>query len=187
MPSKIFSIFHNAIAILVVALFFSCENDLQEIKSLTEFSEEPTQTAKDIEILYSDSGYVQVRLKAPLLYYFESEDDPYFEFPSGIEMYFLNKEQVEESKLTGDYSIYYTERGTWEVKYDVVAVNQQGEKLNTEYLIWNEKTEKIYSNKFVKVTDQDGIIYGDGFEANQYFSKWRILNPKGYINLEENE
>jgi len=179
------SIFYNAIAILVVALFFSCENDLQEIKSVTEFSDEPTQTAKEIEILYSDSGYVQVRLKAPLLYYFEKEEDPYFEFPSGIEMYFLNKDLVEESKLTADYSIYYAEKGIWEAKYNVIAVNQKGEMLNTEYLIWDEKQEKIFSDKFVKITDQDGIIYGDGFEANQYFSKWKILNPKGYINLEE--
>ena len=178
-------IFRNAITLLVIALFFSCENDLQEIKSITEFSEEPPQTVKEVEILYSDSGLVQVRLKAPLMYYFDQKDDPYFEFPSGIEMYFLNRELVEESKLTANYSIYYTNRGIWEAKFNVVAVNQQGETLNTEYLIWDEKIGKIYSDKCVKVTDQDGIIYGDGFEANQYFTKWKILNPKGYINLEE--
>lgn len=179
------TVFFNAIAILVIALFFSCENDLEEIKSITEFSEEPTQTAKEIEILYSDSGYVQVRLKAPLLYYFENEEQPYFEFPSGIEMYFLNKDLVEESKLTADYSIYFPDKGIWEAKYNVVAVNQKGETLNTEYLIWDEKEEKIYSDKPVKIKDQDGIIHGRGFEANQYFSKWKILEPTGYINFED--
>lgn len=185
MQNNLRSIFYNAIAISVIALFFSCENDLQKIKAITEFSDEPTQTAKEIEILYSDSGYVQVRLKAPLLYFFENEEEPYFEFPQGIEMLFLNKDKVEESKLTADYSIYYSEKGIWEAKYNVIAVNQKGETLNTEYLVWNERDEKIHSDKFVKITDQDGIIYGDGFEANQYFSKWKILNPKGYINMED--
>lgn len=182
---NIIFIFRNAIIILVIALFFSCENDLQEIKSITEFSNEPTQTIKEVEIFYSDSGLVKVRLKAPLMYFFEDKEDPYFEFPSGVEMYFLNRELTEESKLTANYSIYYTNRGIWEAKFDVVAVNKEGETLNTEYLIWDEKIEKIYSDKFVKVTDMDGIIYGDGFEANQYFTKWKILNPKGYINLED--
>lgn len=178
-------IFLNAITITVVAFFFSCENDLQEIKSVTEYTNEPTQTVKEIEILYSDSGYVKVKMIAPLLYHFDQQEDSYFEFPSGIEMHFYNKDQVEESTLTADYSIYYQEKGIWEAKFDVVVVNKKGEKLNTEYLIWDEKIEKIYSDKFVKITDNDGIIYGDGLEANQYFSKWKILNPTGFINLED--
>ena len=63
----------------------------------------------------------------------------------------------------------------------------KGEKLNTEKLIWNELTQKIYSDEFVKVTQKDKIIYGDGFESDQSFTKYRIFKIKGVINLKEGQ
>ena len=59
------------------------------------------------------------------------------------------------------------------------------EILNTEHLIWLQKEEKIYTEEFVKITTPDEIIYGDGLEANQQFTKYRIKNIKGTIAVDE--
>ena len=45
----------------------------------------------------------------------------------------------------------------------------------------------IYSNKFVKITSEDGVIFGDGLEAEQDFSKRKIINPSGEIEVKEDE
>ena len=176
-------IMRNAITILVIALFFSCENDLKEIESITELSNQPQQIGKNVEILYSDSGLVQVKLIAPLLYHYEHSEEPYVEFPAGIKMIFYDDSLKEESTLTANYSIYYEKKGIWEAKYDVIAKNKQEETLNTEYLIWDQNLGKISSDKFVKITDEESIIYGDGLEANQDLTNWKIMNPKGIINI----
>ena len=65
----------------------------------------------------------------------------------------------------------------------MVVVNEKGEQLNTEHLVWDEKQEKLLSDEFVKITTKDEIIFGNGFEANQDFSKYRIFKIKGTISI----
>jgi hypothetical protein len=74
-----------------------------------------------------------------------------------------------------------------EAKKDVVVVNEKGEKLMTEYLVWDEKTGKIFSNEFVKIITADEIIMGNGFESNQDFSRYKIFDIKGTIKLKKDE
>ena len=62
-------------------------------------------------------------------------------------------------------------------------VSKKNETLNAEELIWDEKNGKIYSDKFVKITTADEIIYGEGFEANEDFTNYKIKNIKGTINI----
>ena len=50
-----------------------------------------------------------------------------------------------------------------------------------------EDSSKIYSDEFVKITTEDEIIMGEGMEANQDFTKWKIHKIKGVINVEEKE
>ena len=66
---------------------------------------------------------------------------------------------------------------------DVKVYNISGDLLETEHLIWNEKTEKIYTEEFVKITTKDEVIYGEGLESNQYFSQYTIKKIKGTITL----
>jgi hypothetical protein len=54
-----------------------------------------------------------------------------------------------------------------------------------EHLIWDRAENKIYSNEFVKITTDDEIIMGEGFESNEQFTKYRILKPKGTITKED--
>lgn len=60
------------------------------------------------------------------------------------------------------------------VKNNVEAISVKGDKLNTEELTWNQKTQKISSDKFVKITTRDEIIFGDGFESNQDLTNYKI-------------
>ena len=70
-----------------------------------------------------------------------------------------------------------------EARKNVVVVNQKGDRLNTEHLIWDEKKQKLISDEFVKITTKDQIIYGDGFEANEDFTKYKIFKTRGTIPI----
>ncbi|NQU84274.1 MAG: LPS export ABC transporter periplasmic protein LptC, partial [Mariniphaga sp.] len=91
------------------------------------------------------------------------------------------------SRITSDYAREYEKEQRWEAKNNVVAVNAQGDTLKTEFLIWEEKSEKIYSDKFVKIIRPDQIISGIGFEADQNLQNWKIKNPKGTIYVTVNQ
>jgi len=111
---------------------------------------------------------------------------PPVETATGIRILYSDSMHV-KSKLTADYGIRYEREQKMEARKNVVVVNEKGETLNTEHLIWDERTEKLRSNEFVKITTKGEIIMGTGFEANQDFSKYKIFNIKGTIPLNQNE
>jgi lipopolysaccharide export system protein LptC len=68
----------------------------------------------------------------------------------------------------------------------VVVTNAKNEQLNTEELVWNEKLQKFYTEKFVKISTPTQVIYGDGLESNQTFTQYKITNVKGIIGVNKN-
>ncbi len=143
------------------------------------------EIARDVEILYSDSAIVRVRITAPTLMYYIEHENPRQEFPDGIKVEFLNPDLRVRSTLTAKFAIREQDKGLVTTRDSVVLTTIEQEKLETEELLWDEKTEKVYTEKFVKVTKPGEVIYGFGLEANQDFSFWKITVPKGIIKAEQ--
>lgn len=167
---------------IATIFFYSCENDLDKVKLYGKGENIPVESAKNIKILYSDSAKVKVEITAPVLNRYESEN-PYIEMPDGLRAVFYDEHLEVKSTLEAGYGIRYEREQKMIARKNVVVVNQKGEQLNTELLIWDENKQKLISNEFVKITTGDEIIYGTGFEANQDFSKYRIFNIKGTISV----
>lgn len=151
------------------------------------FSQEDTdvEVGRDVEILYSDSAVVRVRITAPTMMNYQDRDNPRQEFPDHIQVDFLNADLQVRSTLTAKFAVRQQDKGLVTIRDSVVLTTAQQEKLETEELIWNEKTEMISTEKFVKVTKPGEVIYGFGLEANQDFSFWKIKVPKGIIRAEQ--
>lgn len=174
--------------VFIITMLFACKNDLKEIVAM-DFSSDtiPDVSAKNIDFTFSDSAKVQVRLTGPVMHAYEGEDS-YMVFPEGFKVEFYDSVMNVTSTITGMYGVHYREKRYMEARKNVVVTNYEtGEQLNTEELIWDQVKEIIYSNKFVKITSEDGVIFGDGLEAEQDFSKRRIINPSGEIEVNEDE
>ena len=143
------------------------------------------EIGRDVEILYSDSAVVRVRVTAPSLYNYVDRLETRQEFPDGIKLEFLTPRLQVRSTLTAKFAIRQQDKGLIIARDSVVLTTVQQEKLETEELIWDEKTEKVRTDKFVKVTKPDEVIYGFGLEANQDFSYWKITVPKGIIKANQ--
>jgi LPS export ABC transporter protein LptC len=89
------------------------------------------------------------------------------------------------SEIKANYAIYYEKKQLWEARNQVVAENLVNhDKLETEQMFWDQKEEKIYSEKFTRLTNSDGISYGEGgFESRQDMSKWRLKGSSGTLNV----
>lgn len=170
--------------IAVAAMLFSCETDIERVKTVTTKDSLPVQSAKNIEVLYSKSGIVEIKLTAPLLNRYLHEN-PYMEFPEGVKVLFYDSLMSVKSNLTANYAISWEKRKIMEAKNNVVVVNEKDETLNTEHLIWDERKKKIYSDVFVKITSPTEIIIGEGFEADESFDRWVIKKVKGTFSVEE--
>ncbi len=164
-----------------------CACDASLKRELPVYTQEDTtvEVGRDVEILYSDSAVVRVRITAPTLQNFTDRDNPRQEFPDGIKVEFLTPTLQVRSVLTAKTAIRRQEKALVVVRDSVVLTTIEQEKLETEELIWDEKTEKISTEKFVKITKPGEIIYGFGLDANQDFSYWKITVPKGTIKAEQ--
>lgn len=172
----------NIVFFLLIFSIVSCENDMEKVKLVTAKTKAPSETATNIDILYSDSAKVKVKVFAKKMDHYIT-DDPYIEMPEGIKVEFYDDTFHVTSHLTANYAIKYEKKNIMEARGNVIVVNEKGEQLNTEYLIWEENTGKIHSPDFVKITTTDEIIYGNGFESNQNFTKYKIFDIKGTISL----
>lgn len=171
---------------LLGLLLSACENDLEKVKLYEKPGKGPVESAKDIRLLYSDSGMVKVEVKAPLLERYEAEN-PYTEMTKGVNASFFDDSMKVTSRLRADYAIRYDRELRMEARKNVVVVNSKGERLDTEHLIWDERRQKLKSEVFVKITTDEEVIYGNGFEANQDFSQYRIFNIKGIISVKSED
>lgn len=178
--------YYSPFLVFIILALSACENDLDKVKLVTQDENFPLETARDIEIIYSDSGRVQAKLNGPLMEHYVGER-PYIEMNEGIHIEFYNGDGSISSELTAKYAISYENEKIMEARNDVVVINEVGDKLNTELLIWEESKEKIYTPEFVRITTEDEIIFGDGLEANQDFSKYKITNIKGTIKIKDEE
>jgi LPS export ABC transporter protein LptC len=171
------------ISIIVSALLFAaCENDMAKVKLLSNKEAEPVESASNVKILYSDSAKLQSEITAPEMNHYETET-PYLEMPLGLKAIVYDNAGEVKSRITADYGINYQREQRMEVKKNVVVVNEKGEQLNTEHLVWDQKQAKLRSDEFVKITTKDEIIFGTGLEANEDFTKYKIFNIKGTLSI----
>ncbi len=172
-----------------VLLLFSCRNDIEKVHAFASEMDLPELGAKDIEIEYTDTAKLQMRFKAPVVNQYSKAQEPYYEFPKGIEVYFYDKDEKVQSIITANYSIYFEKKELWEARDSVVARNlESGERIESEQMFWDQKKELIYSEVFTKITDEDGVYYGEkGFEAAQDLSYYRLKASTGKVKVKDEE
>jgi LPS export ABC transporter protein LptC len=172
--------------ILFSLLLFSCKNDIDQARLVFSRANVNIEKGKKVEINYSDNGIVRIKAIAPTATRF-NKDRPYFEFSDGIKILFYNEQHNVESTLTAKYATAYENSHSMTARDSVVVINNKGEILNTDELIWDEDKKIIYSNSFVKIRTPDEIIYGNGMTANENFTGYVIKNITGTIKVKSGD
>ncbi len=174
---------------LFALLLAGCENDIERVNMLTDETVIPKIRGTNVKVIYSDSARVKVQILAPSFQQFPDAERPYMEFPDGLEVFFYSDSMKIESEIRADYTIYYSEERLWHAMGNVVALRlDNGDALHTEELFWDEGAERIFSNAFTRVQNEDGTFYGKkGFESDQDLSNWQLKGTSGTVNVQDEE
>ena len=173
------------ILILLAAGLAACENDPADVAELLANLKPEIERAEEVEILYSDSAKVKVRIEGPVMLTYLDKNDPRQEFPEGVRVEFFGPEGNITSVLTARYGIRIDKKNQIVVRDSVVWQSIEQEKLETEELIWDERGEKVFTQKFVVITRPDEIITGHGFESDQNFENAKINAVDGRIKISD--
>ena len=168
---------------LIIISFFSCKNDLSQIRTL-DYNNSPVTVAKQINSIYTDSGIVSSKLISPKMYNFSNMDFPYFEFPESVEIIFYDVNK-NESIITADYLVSYNDTDLVDLRNNVVIITSSKDTLYTDQLYYNKGQQWLFTNHPFRYKSLDKDITGIGFDSNISFSKINFLDVNGYVLLEE--
>ena len=73
------------------------------------------------------------------------------------------------------------------VSDQVVFVNTQGERLETEKLTWSQDSNKVFTDRPVKITRRNDIIYGQGLDAEEDFSRYTVRRVTGTLFIDRSD
>lgn len=170
----------NAVILLIVMAFFvSCKKEIVQSDPLSYNGLFPDESAKEVELIISDSGKISFTLYAPLMNKYLG-DNEYMDFPEGIIVTSYSN-GVKQSVLTADYAISEERIQNMQASKNVVITDLiKKESIKTERITWDKKRQRIFSDVEVIQIRADGTVNrGDGFEADEKFSKYSIKNPRG--------
>ena len=169
-----------ATALAVAFVVYSCKGKLGEAVSLV-IEETPVQTVRDMFIVQSENGQMQMRAVADLMEKYERDTLSYELFPEGFAVYGYTDDGLLETEIVADNArhVKYTDgRESWEAFGNVVVKNLiKQEVMETDTLYWDQKNEKIYTHCYVKMYSPDGFMQGYGMESDQRARNSIIFNP----------
>jgi len=162
-----------------------CRRDEEVAQIPADTTQLPLMMAFDIEVIFSDSGHLQARVTGPVVNRYEGEK-VWLEFAKGFKAEMFDSAQRLETTITADYGKRLESVKTMEARGNVIVRNEfKNEQLNTEVLIWNEMRHTISTDSPVIITTPDKVLYGTGLESNETFTNYRILRPRGEMQVKE--
>ena len=186
MTKSVVNIIKNIVIVLSIAMFFSCKNSAKEVKDFLADKNLPIGEAFNIVHQHTDSGRIDVKMRAPLMLDFSNRDNhPYTLFPDGIEITTIDI-SGDSTTIKGDYAKSYKKTEVSEIKNNVVIVNHaQRNKLLTDQIYWDQKTHYFFTEKKFAFYTATDTIYGTGFEATEDLENWWVKNQTGIISIKE--
>jgi LPS export ABC transporter protein LptC len=154
-----------------IVFLSACSNNIEEVNAITKKYDVTKDVGEGVKIIYSDSAQVKLIIEAPILERYNDVAEPKDVFPNGILISFLNDSKVPTSWLKADYAVRNPRSKTMVAKGNVVFYNSENDRLQSSELIWDETKRKIYTEKFIRITQpsKGDTIYGMGFETDPQF------------------
>ena len=178
----------SIIVLLGAIMLLACKNDIKEVNALAEREKRPDMTGENLELVYSDSARIKYRVLAPEYIKVNREKEKYEEFPKGIHVLSYDPAGKMIGSIKAKYAKKLEDEMLWEARNEVVIINAEGKKLETELLYWDMKKELIYSDRYVKLSADGQIIEGNnGFHSDKNLNHPGFENISGSIEVEKQQ
>lgn len=171
--------------IMSMLFLFSCGGKkIKMSEAITERDSLPIMQTVGVTSLVSDSGITRYRIETEEWLIYDKRKPPYWAFEKGVYLEKFDSLFNIDASVKADTAYYYNEQKLWKLMGNVHIQNLKGEKFDAELLYWNQMTEKIYSEKAIRIEQIDKIIVGQGFTSNQQMTVYTINNIEGifYVN-----
>ncbi len=174
-------------ATVMLLLFSSCDGKKKTLgDAIIERDSLPVMKTLGVTTLISDSGVTRYRVKTEEWLMFDRKKPSYWAFEKGVYLEQFDSVFHIEASIKADTAYFYDKEKLWKLIGDVDIQNRKGERFNTELLYWNQATQKVYTDKFIRIQHPDRIIHSYGFDSNEQLTVYTFRNMDGIFYVDEN-
>lgn len=164
----------------------SCGNNKHEVVAAVKGSDSlPNMRTLGVTSLISDSGLIRYKIITEEWLVYSDRNPPFWAFEKGIYLEKFDTLFHVDASIKADTAYYYEQKDLWELRSNVHIQSQRGDKFDTELMFWDQKKEKLYSDRFIRIEQTDKILTGYGFESNQEMTVYQIYNNTGIFTVED--
>lgn len=170
------------IIIFIINLFLtSCESNFKDIQKIhfNEFT--PSTEAEDFNLKYTDSGKIKSILISKQMLDYSNVAYPFSEFPKGIDLTMYDN-NGKKTFVKSDYAVNYKTTKIIDLQGNVTITNEIGQKMTTQQLYFDQKTEWFYTEKQFVFTSPDGTLTGMGVDFSKDFKIMNTQKLSGQLN-----
>ncbi len=140
-----------------------------------------------ITYVYSDSGRITARLMArhDVERHDGGKNETYHHLDKGFILLSYGPDGTLESTIRAQEGRLFQKTGYAEAIGKVVLRSSKGDSMETERLHWYRTQNKIETGEPVKITTAEEIIFGEGFESNTNFTRYKIFKIRGTLQVKE--
>lgn len=172
----------GVVATLALVSFSSCSSKLEEADRI-DLSQTPTQIVNDMFAVSTDDGVVKQRFESPAMLKYVTDSLDYEMFPYGLEVYGYTEDGLLETIIMADRAKHVAEGKSskselWEATGNVVVSNViKHETMETDTLYWDRNKAEIYTDAYVKLYSDDGMMQGYGMRSDERARNSTLLRP----------
>lgn len=162
--------------IAICTLLSACDNKFVPPKTNLNSEDMPEQESWNSSVAFSDSGKVKAILRAGHIMVFNKKGYTLIDSGAKVDFY---RDKVLVSTLTSRRGKVLEPSKNIEIFDSVVVINKEGSILKTQKLFWDNATQKVSTDEYVKIKTPKEEVEGTGFVSDQNLKNYTIFKVTG--------
>lgn len=192
MNKRVKYIFEIAIALAVAIVVGGCSSKLKQADAI-DLTQTPVQVVDDMFAVQTKDGVILQRMEAEEMLRFSSDTLDYELFPKGLYVYAYTEDGRLETYIRSDAARHInagkkSKGEVWEAYGNVVISNViKNETMETDTIYWDRNKEEIYTNCYVKLYSQQGLMQGKGMRSDDRARNATLLSVFDSFGVTEDD
>lgn len=154
--------------------------------------DDPDREVSGVDFTISNDGQARMRLFAPYMAEYESEDSVYtvLSVPPGndsgrVKVHVFDAMGALSATIDADRVVFGESADKYDATGNVIVTTPTGRRLEGEHLAWYESTRKVKTPGFVKITTPSERIQGYNLDAEEDLSRYTLARITGQTTVRE--
>jgi len=155
-----------------------CHSEQEFSSNIPDASEIPNQEGWNATLVKTQNGKLASRISYGYMQGYSNKN--LVEFSEQVKVEFFDEEEKRLSTVYSDKAVLNERNNQITLKGNVRVYSEDGVRLFSEILRWDEVAAKITTDEpVVFINAENDTIYGEGFESEKSLENWVIEKPTG--------